>query len=72
MVEALRNWAQSSAVIRTTSADSRMTHGNLKPDQVFIADGGYRIIDWQRPIEALPDVDLASLERRTTSIRAAS
>jgi hypothetical protein len=29
--------------------------------QVFIADAGYRIIDWQRPIEAPPDVDQALL-----------
>jgi aminoglycoside phosphotransferase (APT) family kinase protein len=36
-------------------------HGDLKADQVFVTRAGYRVIDWQRPVVAPPEVDLVSL-----------
>ena len=43
------------------TADPRVIHGDLKADQVFVTPAGYRVIDWQRPVVAPPEVDLVSL-----------
>jgi aminoglycoside phosphotransferase (APT) family kinase protein len=43
------------------AAGSRLTHGDLKSDQIFVTSDGYRVIDWQRPVVAPPDVDLVSV-----------
>ena len=38
-----------------------MTHGDLRTDHIFLTTDGYRVIDWQRPVVAPPDVDLVGL-----------
>jgi len=57
----IRAWAGSSAVLSAIGAGSRVIHGDLTGDQVFVTDSGYRVIDWQRPIVAPAEVDLVSL-----------
>jgi hypothetical protein len=61
MIEQLHAWANSAAVIEAVTAQPRITHGDLKADQVFVTEDGYRVIDWQRPVMAPPEIDLVSL-----------
>jgi hypothetical protein len=61
VVEQLHAWANTAAVIDAITAYTRITHGDLKADQVFVTENGYRIIDWQRPVMAPPEIDLVSL-----------
>jgi hypothetical protein len=60
-VERLRAWVGSPEAHDAIASGSRLTHGDLKSDQIFVTDDGYRVIDWQRPILAPPDVDLVSV-----------
>lgn len=57
----VRAWAGSPAVLSAIGAGSRVIHGDLNGDQVFVTDSGYRVIDWQRPVIAPAEVDLVSL-----------
>ena len=57
----LQHWIRSDQVLETISCNPRVIHGDLKADQVFLLDDEYRIIDWQRPYIAPPEVDLVSL-----------
>jgi phosphotransferase family enzyme len=57
----IERWAGSGAVRRLIEQTSRLTHGDLKPDNVFVTPGGYKIIDWQRPQLAPAEVDLVSM-----------
>lgn len=59
--EELRIWSSSDRIIAILTADPHVIHGDLKADQVFLTGDGYRIIDWQRPYIAPPEVDLVSL-----------
>src|SRR6266568_8072490 len=34
---------------------------DLTADQIFVTGGGYRVIDWQRPVLGPPAVDLVAL-----------
>ena len=61
VIELLRAWANTAAVIDAITAQPRIIHSDLKPDQVFVTEDGYRVIDWQRPVIAPPDIDLVSL-----------
>ena len=54
-------WAASADVRRLIERTARLTHGDLNVGNVFVADDGYRIIDWQRPQLAPADVDLVAL-----------
>ncbi len=54
-------WSKSPAVREAVACKPHVIHGDLKADQVFVTADGYRVIDWQRPIVAPPDVDLVSL-----------
>ena len=63
-IAGLTTWSASAAVLDAIDANPRVTHGDLKGDQVFVmseADAGYRVIDWQRPVIAPPETDLVSL-----------
>ena len=64
----LAAWAASSDVLRLIETTSRLTHGDLKPDNVFVTDRGYRVIDWQRPQRAPAEVDLVSLLEGTANL----
>lgn len=61
VIEDMRTWIESDKIIKAVTDNSRVIHGDLKADQVFITEDGYRVIDWQRPIIAPPEVDLVSL-----------
>jgi hypothetical protein len=60
-VKKARAWAASPGVLETVSKNPKIIHGDLKADQVFVAQDGYRLIDWQPPAVAPPEVDLATL-----------
>ena len=61
-------WAASPDVLRLIETTSRLTHGDLNPGNVFVTEGGYRIIDWQRPQLAPAEVDLVSLLEGTADL----
>jgi hypothetical protein len=60
-VKKARSWAASPGVLEAVEKNSRVTHGDLKADQIFVTADGYRVIDWQRPVVAPPEVDLVTL-----------
>jgi len=49
-VRMLDRSARLPQVIEAVSINPGLMHGDLGRDHVFICDGGYKIIDWQRPI----------------------
>ncbi len=57
-LELVRQWTNSAEPREVISRESRVIHGDFKADQVFVTADGYRVIDWQRPILAPPEVDL--------------
>jgi hypothetical protein len=59
----LRAWARGSRLGQQATARVALTHGDLSPEEVFVAPDGYRVIDWQRPILGAPELDLISLLR---------
>jgi hypothetical protein len=61
IVEQLHTWANNAAVVNGITSQPRITHGDLKADQVFVTEYGYRVIDWQRSVIAPPETDLVSL-----------
>jgi hypothetical protein len=60
-VDRVTEWSTSSSVLDAVRTESRLAHGDLKSDQVFVTSEGYRVIDWQRPVIAPPQIDLVSL-----------
>lgn len=60
-VECVRSWTTSAKVYEAITGNPRVVHGDLKADQVFVTIDGYRVIDWQRPVMAPPEIDLVSL-----------
>jgi len=63
-VDAVTRWSASAEMLATFTAEPtpRLTHGDLKGDQIFVTPAdGYRVIDWQRPVIAPPAIDLVSL-----------
>ena len=59
-LSAVYHWARSSAVMNSIDR-SRLIHGDLKAEQIFIVDGGYKVIDWQRPMFVPSEIDLVSI-----------
>lgn len=57
----LREWAASGEIKAEMNTNSRLCHGDLLARQIFVTGGGYRVIDWQRPILAPAEIDLVSL-----------
>jgi hypothetical protein len=64
----ISDWAASADVLNLIRTTARLTHGDLKPDNVFVTDGGYRISDWQRPQLAPAEVDLISMLEGTPDL----
>ena len=60
-VERVRAWTRSDSAIAAITKHPRVTHGDLTAEQVFVTADGYRVIDWQRPLVAPPEVDLVAL-----------
>ena len=61
MVKDLAGWANARSTLDTIRSGSGLTHGDLTGDNVFLLPDGFRVIDWQRPRLAPPEVDLALL-----------
>lgn len=57
----IRKWAETAGVVAAITRAPRVVHGDLKADQVFLTADGYRVIDWQRPVVAPPEIDLVGL-----------
>lgn len=60
-VNDVESWVLSDRVLDNVAVHSRLVHRDLKPDHVFLTDGGYRLIDWQLPAIAPGDTDLVWL-----------
>jgi hypothetical protein len=60
-VEGVRSWATDGTVVGCVTAGARLAHGDLTAEQVFVTAEGYRVVDWQRPVVAPPEVDLVAL-----------
>jgi hypothetical protein len=48
-------------MVHEATARARVAHGDLTAEQAFVADGGYRVVDWQRPVIAVPELDVVAL-----------
>ena len=60
-VQRVHEWAESIEIRDAIAHQPGLIHGDLKADQIFVTPDGYRLIDWQRPAIAPPEVDLVSL-----------
>lgn len=60
-VDRLRAWAESRAVRARLSEDPCLAHSDLRRDQIFVVDDGYRVIDWQRPVRGPAGIDTVRL-----------
>ena len=61
-VDHLREVGLADDVCAVISAGSGYVHGDLTGDNLFVLpDGGYRLIDWARPLLGPIDLDLATL-----------
>lgn len=60
-VQRVREWAESIETRDAIAHRDGLIHGDLKADQIFVTQDGYRLIDWQRPAIAPPEVDMVSL-----------
>jgi hypothetical protein len=61
-VDLVKEWTESAKLLdMIASGESRLIHGDLKADQVFVLPDGFRVIDWQRPVIAPVKVDMVSL-----------
>ena len=61
MVRRVRAWATDPQVVDRLTRDTRIVNSDLRTDQVLVTADGYRVLDWQRPVLATPDLDLVSL-----------
>jgi hypothetical protein len=57
----LERHALSEDVLALFSGPMGYVHGDLTGDNVFVLDGGYRVVDWQRPLLGPTVLDLALL-----------
>ena len=62
MVRELARCAQSKAVLDAIRGQPGYVHHDLSADNVLVLpEGGYRVIDWQRPLLGPVDLDLVDL-----------
>jgi hypothetical protein len=61
IVDRVRAWATDPEVVDRLTRDARIVNSDLRTDQVLVTADGYRVLDWQRPVIANPDLDLVSL-----------
>jgi hypothetical protein len=57
----LSSWATDPVVIDQVTEGARLVNADLRSDQVLVTPAGYRVLDWQRPVIAMPEIDLVSL-----------
>jgi hypothetical protein len=60
-LEQVEAWAGSAEALRTIASKPWLAHGDLTAGQVFVTGDSYRVIDWQRPVIAPPEIDLVGL-----------
>jgi hypothetical protein len=56
-VQLLAEWSRSNSVRTALQSPSCLNHGDLGGDNVFVIPGGYKIIDWQRPVRGPAELD---------------
>jgi hypothetical protein len=54
-------WARDPQVLDAATTAPGIVHGDLSGDEVLLADDGYRVLDWQRPVLGPREMDLVSL-----------
>lgn len=59
-VARVRAWATDPQVVDRLTRETRTVNSDLRTDQVLVTPDGYRVLDWQRPLLATPDLDLVS------------
>ncbi|MGO3152854.1 MAG: phosphotransferase [Galactobacter sp.] len=59
----LRSWSREPQLVRRATEHTAFIHGDLSTEEVFVAEDGYHVIDWQRPILGTSELDLVSLLR---------
>ncbi len=60
--QGLKAWASSPEVLEIYQGPVGLVHGDLAGDNVFcLADGSYRVVDWQRPILGPTIIDRVTL-----------
>jgi len=57
----LERWAFSDSVLSAIRTRPGYVHRDLTGDNLFVLPGGYRLIDWQRPMLGPTDLDMVSL-----------
>jgi hypothetical protein len=57
VVKMVAEWARSDAVVTELQSPLVLNHSDLGGDNVFVTVGGYKIIDWQRPVRGPADLD---------------
>lgn len=61
LTEKLAQWAVKPDVLALAGGRSRLIHGDLTADNLFLQDGALRVIDWQFPRIGPPALDRANL-----------
>jgi hypothetical protein len=61
MADDLARWAVSPSVLAAFDGPCGYVHRDLSADNLLISTGGYRVIDWQRPIFGPTDLDRVDL-----------
>lgn len=71
-IDSMEKWSQSTDVLQAISRGNGFVHGDLAAKNVFVRPGGYKVIDWQRPLRAPAEIDLALFldSKRVNPLRA--
>ena len=57
----ISSFADNKKILEILCKSTRLIHGDLKSDQIFVSSGNIKVIDWQRPVVGPASLDLASL-----------
>ena len=60
-IERIEWWCGEKSILDALSVNLGLVHGDLTVDNLFIQAGGFRVIDWQRPIYGPRLLDLVDL-----------
>lgn len=60
-IDALAVYLAAQPDFAAACTSTRLVHGDLTAENVFVTDTGVRIVDWQRPLLAPPALDMATL-----------
>lgn len=62
-VDAVAAWIAEPATVDAAASGNGIAHGDLTAEEVFAVEGGWRVIDWQRPVRGPWQLDLVGLLR---------